>query len=154
MPPDLLNQAKGYCDLQLYDEALQTLDKFELTDRESKPAYALRLMILVSAKRWKPCLEFAERIADAMPDWSLPRLLGAEALDQQGKTQAALTFLTDSGQRVSDAPGYWYQLASYKSRLGDLKGAKEAVSKVAKMSPELRHKMTTDPSLKTFWEAL
>jgi hypothetical protein len=50
---------------------------------------------------------------------------------------------------LQDDPGFWYQLGSYRARLGDVIGAKQAIALLAELAPEWRLKMLEDSAFES-----
>ena len=119
-----LTEVQCYLDLGLYEEAWHAIDDLPPEERSTSEALSMRLRILDVTERWENCQYLAEGMVRDFPEWPLPRLLGAKALDKQGQVDAALAFLTASEAALQDVPAFWYQLGSYRARLGDVLGAK------------------------------
>jgi predicted Zn-dependent protease len=146
---ETLTTAQGYFDLGLFTEAWEILDALPGDIRVSRNECGLRLRILDATERWEQCQFLTEALVQHAPSWPLPRLLGAKALDKQGEIESALAFLTLGEVVLQDEPGFWYQLGSYRARLGDVIGAKQAIARLAELAPEWRLKMLEDPAFES-----
>ncbi len=88
-----LTSAQGYFELKLYEDAWQEIDALPVDVRDSRPAYELRLNILLATERWEKCQWLAEGLAVTAPDWPCLYLTGAKAFEKLGNMDGALALL-------------------------------------------------------------
>ena len=148
---ETLTIAHGYFDLGLFTEAWETLDALPVEVRESNEAMELRLKILAATERWEKCQFLAEGLVQSSPDWMIPYLIGAKAMDQQGLTGDAVEFLL-LGERVKpNDPQILFQWATYEAKLGAPDAAKRLIRKLIDCAPEWRLKVMEDPAFESLW---
>ena len=146
-----LTNAHGYFDLGLFTEAWETLDVLPVEVRESNEAMGLRLKILAATERWEKCQFLAEGLVQSSPDWMIPYLIGAKAMDQQGFTGDAVEFLLLGERLMPNDPQFLFQWASYEAKLGNLAGAKIQIGKLIDVAPDWRLKVMEDPAFESLW---
>ncbi len=67
-----MDQAHGYFDLGMFEDAWAALDELPERERISQPAMAMRLRILRATCRWEKLLWLAEGLTDSNPKWPEP----------------------------------------------------------------------------------
>ena len=145
--------AQGYCELSLFDEALEELKSLPAEAQQHPTAVELRLIILMQAKRWKPALSVGRELTQIAPEKSTGFIHAAFCLHELGKTEEARKLLMSGPETLHSEPVYHYNLACYECVLGNLEMARVHLEKSIVLDKKFRDYAQTDPDLKPLHEA-
>src|SRR4051812_22203803 len=97
-----ITAAKGFCELGMWQDAWDELERLEAEERASPDVLRLRLDIFVTLERWESAAVLAEgmiaRGEDAPSTW----LLGALAICRHRSIEEARAFLLRAEPRLQD----------------------------------------------------
>lgn len=145
--------AQGYCELSMFDEALEELATLPLDAQQHPTAVELRLVTLMQAKRWKAALAAGRELTQIAPEKTLGFIHSAFCLHELGKTEEARTLLLNGPETLHGEPVFHYNLACYECVLGNLDLARAHLEKSIVLDKKFRDYAQTDPDLKALREA-
>lgn len=140
--------AQGYCELSMFDEALDELGTMPVDAQQHPTAVELRLVVLMQAKRWKAALATGRELTQAAPEKSIGFIHTAFCLHELGKTEEARTLLLSGPETLHGEPVFHYNLACYECVLGNLDLARAHLEKSIVLDKKFRDYAETDPDLK------
>lgn len=140
--------AQGYCELSMFDEAIEELGTLPPEAQQHPTAVELRLVILMQAKRWKQALAAGRELTTIAPEKSLGFIHSAFCLHELGKTEEARKLLLNGPETLHSEPVFHYNLACYECVLGHLDEARAHLEKSIVLDKKFRDYAQTDPDLK------
>ena len=85
--------AQGYCELQMYAEALEELDSLPPEAQAHAVVVEMHLVTLMQAKRWEAAVEYGMKLCELRPDSSSGFIHLAFCLHELGLTDKAKAWL-------------------------------------------------------------
>jgi predicted Zn-dependent protease len=143
----LLVAAQGYSELDLPDLALSELDLIPAKHRHEPIVVETRLSVLMQAKRYQEALPLGRELCDLAPDRTVGFIHAAFCLHELGSTGAARDLLLSGPAALKAEATYYYNLACYEARLGNLDDARAHLDVSFAMDKKLRDYAHTDPDL-------
>jgi predicted Zn-dependent protease len=140
--------AQGYCELHMFDEALQELGTLPADAQQHPSALEVRLVILMQAKRWKQALAAGKELVNLDPERNIGYIHSAFCLHELGRTEEARDLLLNGPSALHTEPVYHYNLACYECMLGHLDVARAHLDKSIQLDKKFRDYASTDPDLK------
>lgn len=144
--------AQGYCELSMFEEALQELGTLPADLQQDPSAVEMRLVILMQARRWKPALATGRELTELAPEKTIGYIHMAFCLHELGKTAEARSLLLDGPATLHSEPVYHYNLACYECVLGNLDLARLHLDKSIALDKKFRDYALTDPDLQALRE--
>jgi predicted Zn-dependent protease len=144
----ILLAAQGYCELSMFDEALEELASLPAKTQHHPSAVELRLVVLMQARRWKLALTTARELTKIAPDKSIGFIHAAFCLHELGKTEDARAVLLDGPQTLRTEPVFHYNLACYEAVLGNLDEARGYLKTSVELDKKFSEYAKTDPDLR------
>jgi predicted Zn-dependent protease len=142
-----LLSAQGYCELGMFDEALQELGSLPGDAQQDATVIEMRLVILMQARRWKPALATGRELTQIAPEKTAGYIHTAFCLHELGKTEDARTLLLSGPAELHTEPVYHYNLACYECVLGHLDLARAHLEKSIVLDKKFRDYAKSDPDL-------
>jgi predicted Zn-dependent protease len=139
--------AQGYCELQMYDDALAELDALPDTARHEPTVVEMRLMVLMQAKRFSAALEIARELCTLRPDSPVGFIHAAFCLHETGCTEEARMLLLSGPPALEKEATFHYNLGCYECALGRFESAREHLKKSFEMDRKFREFAKTDRDL-------
>jgi len=143
----ILLAAQGYCELQMYDDALAELDTLPAEAKRDPSAVEMRLVILMQAKRWAEALITAEELCRMRPGATPGYIHAAFCLHELGRTADARDRLLSGPPALHKEATFHYNLACYECILGNLELARMHLDKSIEIDKKFRDFSKTDPDL-------
>ncbi|MEP6672361.1 MAG: tetratricopeptide repeat protein, partial [Chthoniobacter sp.] len=110
--------AQGYCELGMFDDALEELGSLPAEVAQLSPVVELRTVVLMQARRWKLALTASRSLCRVAPDKSTGFIHAAFCLHELGRTDEARDTLLSGPDALHAEPTYPYNLACYECALG------------------------------------
>jgi len=156
-PPDShhVNAAQGWLGLGDPHEATVELEKVGLELRGHPEVLELRWQICAKEQRWQECLELAEVLFTAEPNYPGSWICRAYALRRVpgGGLAAAQICLREGHQRFPQEPIIAYNLACYACQLGDLPEARKWLKRASALGSvsAIKQLALNDADLEPLW---
>ena len=147
----LLTAAQGFCEMGMWQDAWDELEKLGPEERAALEVLRLRLGILVGLKRWESAALLATRMIEQGCQDAVPYQLGALAVRRYRSLEEVRTFLLRSEAVLSGKATWHYTLACFECQLGDLAGAKVHLARAFEINPELRAVALYETDLAPLW---
>src|SRR4051812_37655160 len=112
--------AQGYCELQMYAEAVEELDSLPPEAQAHAVVVEMYLVALMQAKRWEAAIEYGLKLCQLRPDAISGFLQVAFCLHELGLTEKARAWLMKGPPALREEANYYYNLACYECVLGNL----------------------------------
>jgi predicted Zn-dependent protease len=151
--PRALLAAQGYCELSMFDEALDELGSMPVDAQQEPPSVEMRLIILMQAKRWKQALATARELTRIAPDKTIGYIHAAFCMHELGKTREARDFVLSGPETLRAEPVFHYNLACYEAVLGNLEAARAHLDKSVQLDKKFRDYAKSDPDLASLRES-
>lgn len=139
--------AQGYCELQMYDDALAELDALPLEAHAQPTVVEMRLMVLMQAKRFPNALGVARELCALRPESPVGFIHAAFCLHEIGRTEEARTLLLSGPPALEKEATFHYNLGCYECALGRLDSAREHLQKSFELDRKFREFAKTDRDL-------
>ncbi len=139
--------AQGYCELGMFEDALNELDSLPEEVRGSPSTIELRVVILMQAKRWKNALTASRELCRKDPLRPTGFIHAAYCLHELGRSADARDFLLNGPDSLHREPTFHYNLACYECQLGQLDVARAHLEKSIELDKQFRDFAKTDPDL-------
>ena len=145
--------AQGYCELNMFDEALLELGSLPYDDHQHPTVVELRLTILMQAKRWKSALATGRELTSLAPERTMGYIHAAFCLHELGRTLEARDVLLNGPDALREEPVFHYNLACYECALGNLPEARAHLERSLELDTKFREYAKTDPDLQPLRDA-
>ena len=146
--------AQGYMELGLYPEAVTELDSLPQPLRDSEPVIALKIVALMSAKKWEEACGCCARMRAHCPESNAGFLHGAFCLHELGRTAEARELLLSGPDSLRKEPTFHYNLGCYAAVLGEREEALRHLERSFQLDAKFREIARRDPDLKSLREEL
>jgi predicted Zn-dependent protease len=143
--------AQGYCELQMYNEALEELDSLPPEAQQHAVVVEMHLVTLMQAKRWEAAVEYGMKLCELRPDSSSGFIHLAFCLHELGLTEKAKAWLLKGPESIRSEANYFYNLACYECVLGHVEEARKLLAQSIAMEAKYRDHAKTDPDLKALF---
>ncbi len=140
--------AQGYCELSMFDEALDELGTLPADAQQHPTVVELRLVTLMQAKRWRQALAAGRELTRIAPEKNIGFIHSAFCLHELGKTEEARAVLLSGPAALHAEPVYHYNLACYACVLGQLEQARQHLEQSIVLDKKFRDYAQSDPDLK------
>lgn len=144
--------AQGYCELSMFDEALDELGTLPVDVQQHATVVEVRLMILMQARRWKAALATGRELTQVAPERTSGFIHAAFCLHELGKTAEARTMLLSGPETLRGEAIFHYNLACYECVLGNVELARDHLEKCLVLDKTFRDHAQKDPDLKALRE--
>jgi len=134
----LLREAEGYLELQLFDRALEVLDRLPENDRQSFHALLIRAEILRHMEQHQSALEIFSKLVKQEPDNVDIRLAMGWCHKRVGRIDLACDDLEKAKLVDPDNALVLYNLACYYSLAGKKREALSHLEQALRRKPDLR----------------
>lgn len=149
-----LEAAHGYVDLGMFLDANEELEKIDPDVRHVPEVLALRLCIYQKLEKWDLMQAVALKLTRYDPSEAQWAINLAFAIRRSSSIPAAKAILEDFLKLNGLEPRVQYTLACYECQLGHVAKAKEYLSEVFTVAPELRMRALDDEDLEPLWDML
>jgi tetratricopeptide (TPR) repeat protein len=143
----ILLAAQGYCELGMFDDAIQELKLIPKSMQKEDGVIELRLAIQMQSKRWKDALKTAEELCQLRPDASAGFIHAAFCLHELGRTADARDRLLGGPPSLHKEATFHYNLACYECMLGNIDMARMHLDKAVELDKKFRDFAKKDPDL-------
>jgi tetratricopeptide (TPR) repeat protein len=154
-PPDSfhLSAAQGWLELGNWREAGKDLERLAADLQRHPDVLRLRVEIHAQAKRWQESAEVADILAKLVPDDPFPRVRGAFALHELGRTLDAYNTVLPVADQFPDEWVIPYNLACYCAQLKRIDEAEQWLQRaISRDQEQVREAAMDDPDLKPLWK--
>ena len=148
----ILLAAQGYCELGMFDDAMQELKTLPKAAQKEAAALEMRLAIQMQSKRWKDALKTADELCELHPDLSAGFIHSAFCLHELGRTSDARDRLLSGPPAMHKEATFHYNLACYECILGNLDLARLHLEKSVELDKKFRDFAKRDPDLQALRE--
>lgn len=139
--------AQGYCELGMPGEAAGEIDEIPEAWQQHPSVLEMRLIVLMQSKRWPAALASARELIQIAPAIKMGYIHAAFCLHELGRTDAAREILLGGPASLREDPVYYYNLACYECRLGQLENARANLEKTFALDKKFREFAKNDPDL-------
>jgi len=139
--------AQGYCELNMFADALVELASLPKSLQQHPAAVEMRLIILMQAKRWKEALRAGQQLTKLVPDRNIGYIHTAFCFHELGQTDKARTLLLKGPETLHSEPVFHYNLACYECTLGNHEVARAHLEKSVQLDKKFRDYAKSDPDL-------
>ncbi len=140
--------AQGYCELEMYDDALAEVAALPSETQGDPMVVEMRLVILMQARRWQAALEASLRLCELRPDAASGFIHAAFCLHELGDTPAAKRKLLEGPPTLEKEANYFYNLACYECVLGNLEAAQQHLITSCALDKKYKEYAKSDPDLR------
>jgi tetratricopeptide (TPR) repeat protein len=140
-------RAQGYTELGMYARARQELATLPLHTFASADVVEIRLLCDMGEHRWEEALKLSHELRRLHPEDPDGCLHEAYCLHELGRTQEALHLLKSGPTVLHQRALYYYNLACYNARLGELEAALQLLNHAFEMDQSLRRVAKKDSDL-------
>jgi predicted Zn-dependent protease len=142
-----LTAAQGYCELGMFDEALEELESLPTDCWEDPTVVEMRTVILMQARRWKLALTASRLLCRVASEKTSGFIHAAFCLHELGRTMEAREVLLSGPDGLHSEPVFHYNLACYECALGNLDVARLHLDKSFALDKKYREYAKSDPDL-------
>lgn len=139
--------AQGYCELEMFGDALAELQSLPQEAQEHPMVLEMRLVILMQAKRWEEALETSRQLYAVKPEGDSGYIHAAFCLHELGRTDEARTVLLSGPESLHTDATYHYNLACYECILGNVDLARAHLDRCVQLDKKFKTYAKTDPDL-------
>ncbi len=139
--------AQGYCELGMFDDALDELESLPAEVMQHSAVVELRTVVLMQARRWKLALTSSRSLCRLTPDKSTGFIHAAFCLHELGRTDEARDTLLSGPDALHTEPTYHYNLACYECALGNIELARLHLEKSISLDKKFKDFAKSDPDL-------
>lgn len=150
----LIEYAKGYQMLEMHEDALAELAKLPRATAELAEILNWRTALLIQLKSWDEALRTASLCLELHPNEASAFLHRSFVLHELGRTEDAMSGLSEGPAYLAAIPLYHYNLACYACRLGFLEDARTHLNRAIAIDPRLRELAARDSDLEALWPEL
>lgn len=142
-----LQAAQGYYELGMLEDAWEELDSIPEGCRNEAEVLHVRVMLLLKEERWDGALRTSLELCGLKPADSAGFIHAAFCLHELGRTAEARQTLLDGPASLQAEPTYFYNLACYAARLGEIPDAEQLLARACALDPKLGELARRDPDL-------
>jgi predicted Zn-dependent protease len=139
--------AQGYFELEMYTDAIKTLDTLSFEDQLHSEVLELRVVVEMKLCRWKRALVASEKLCAVAPDAAIGFIHAAFCLHELGRTREAREVLLEGPASLVNEATYHYNLACYECVLGNLDTARAYLDASVSLDGKLKEFAQEDPDL-------
>lgn len=139
--------AQGYCELGMPTDAVGEIEAIPVRWQRHPAVLEMRLIVLMQLKRWPTALAAAHELISIAPHINMGYIHAAYCLHELGRTDAARDILLGGPASLHAEPVFYYNLACYECRLGQLESARAYLEKTFALDKKFRNFAKTDPDL-------
>jgi predicted Zn-dependent protease len=150
----LLENAQGYLELGMLDDAWNSLEAVEADSQEHPDVLTLRLAIMMAGKKWEQAVTIGKSLCDSQPEDEEAFIQTAYCLHELRQTKEAKEILLSGPKSIQDNPLFHYNLGCYEAQLGQFEAAKTAVKKAIQIDRVYRRLAMEDPDLEPIKKSL
>ena len=150
----LINPARGYFELGLFEDAWMELDKLEPKVTQHPETLLLRLDILLALERWEDAIAMGTGCCQKWHDYDSFFMKTATALISFGDWHNSYGLLKNAPETLLKSPEYHYTVARCASRQGLIKDAKRAIAECIRLDKSYRKRFLNDADLERVWDAI
>jgi hypothetical protein len=143
--------AMGYCELNMWTDADEELDKVDPELRHLPEVLEVRMEIYRGAQKWPLMLEIARHLAKYDPSnagWVADYAFAAR---RAVSIEHAREILRDAVKRDSTPGIFHFNLACYEAQLGNVPQAKKHLSAAIERDAKYKNLALEDPDLEPLW---
>lgn len=150
-PNNRIRAAEGYYELKMPDQAWRQIGRLTAEQRKQAPVLGLRIQLHLDAEQWSEALALSRQLLDVQPYAKGAYIHAAYCLHELQRTDEARDLLLEAPEELWDEAVYYYNLACYEARVGDLETAREWLERSFRMDPALVRHAREDPDLSGLW---
>ena len=146
-----ITAAIGFCELDMWQDAWDELEKLEPGDRARPEVLRIRLGIFMALKRFESAAILATSLISSGFATPTTWLQGALAIRRHWTLSDAKAFLLRAEDSLAGHALYHYTLACFECQLGDLDAAKARLTLAIQLDPQLKATALNDTDLDPIW---
>jgi lipopolysaccharide biosynthesis regulator YciM len=139
--------ASGFCELGLFQEAVEELEGLPVELRETRSVLVIWLALYQGWQKWAEASAVAMRLAEAEPEESSWQVALAYATRRSRGLASARDILMQASEKFPDCAIIQFNLACYDAQLGHLGEARKRLRQAIQMDQEFAGLARTDPDL-------
>ncbi len=149
-----LETANGYLGLGMHQEAWDELEDVPAEQQALTEVLKVRVDACLFMKKWHHLAEATSQLVNLEPDD--PRHIHnfAMAVREIEGEKAAVDILERARHTFPQDAGLAYNLACYRSVLGNVEEAKVLLKQALKLDPDLQETAIDDPDLAAVWDSM
>lgn len=140
-------RAQGYAELGMFARARQELASLPRESRGRLDVIDIELLCDMGENRWDEALALTRELCRLRPEAPASYLHAAYCLHELGRTQEALHVLMHGPTTLHLRAVYFYNMACYNSRLGEIAAAIQLLELAFGMDKSLRRVAKKDSDL-------
>jgi predicted Zn-dependent protease len=142
-----LSHVRGYLELGLIDEAAEELASLPPSERDRPHALALRAAILQEQQRWPELATVSAELVRQQPSEAGWWIAHAYAVRRSESLQEAEAILREAERKHPNDATIQFNLGCYACQRGDLRAARDRVTRAIALDDSFREAAGTDPDL-------
>ena len=145
--------ASGFCELGLYQEAVEELEGLPESERQTGQALIIWLELYQGWQKWAEATMVAARLAETEPEESNWQVALAYAVRRSRGLASAREILIDASLKFPVCAAIHFNLACYEAQLGHLEEAKKRLRLAIQINREYADLARSDPDLEPIRDA-
>jgi lipopolysaccharide biosynthesis regulator YciM len=139
--------ASGFCELGLFQEAVEELEGLPAEARETRSVLVIWLTLYQGWQKWAEASTVAMRLAEIEPEESNWRVALAYATRRSRGLASARDILIQASEKFPNCAIIQFNLACYDAQLGHLNKARIRLRQAIEMNQAFAGLARTDPDL-------
>ena len=150
----LLEEARGFLDLKMWQEAQEVVDRLPDAAQSLPQVLGLRVSICWEGKQFELMAKAAQEMVDLNPERSTAWLNLASAKRHAFGMHAGKTVLEEATLKCPADADVLFSLACYESEMGEAQKAKAFLDASITLNPDLKMHALEASELSAMWAAL
>jgi tetratricopeptide (TPR) repeat protein len=139
--------ASGFCELGLFQEAVEELEGLPVEVRETRDVLVIWLAVYECWQKWAEASAIAMRLAETEPEESNWQVALAYAIRRNQGLASARDILIQASERFPNCATIQFNLACYDAQLGHLGEARKRLRQAIQIDQDFAGLARTDPDL-------
>lgn len=139
--------ASGFCELGLFQEAVEELEALPVEVRETRGVLVIWLAVYEGWQKWAEASAVAMRLAEEEPEESNWQIAWAYAIRRSQGLASARDILLQASEKFPNCATIQFNLACYDAQLGRLGEARKRLRQAIQIDREFEGFARTDPDL-------
>ena len=150
----ILSAAQGYCELEMYVDASQELEKIDSELRDHPQILSVRLQIYAGTQAWDLMQAVARRLVVSDPKQIQWIVSWAYATRRAESVLVAKRILLEAVNRFPGEAILHYNLGCYEAQLGDPSAAMQRLAQCFELDAGYRKLALEDEDLSSIWKQI
>jgi lipopolysaccharide biosynthesis regulator YciM len=139
--------ASGFCELGLFQEAVEELEGLPAEARETRGVLVVWLDVYQGWQKWAEASAIAMRLAETEPEESNWQVALAYATRRSQGLASARDILIQASEKFPNCATIQFNLACYDAQLGHLSEARKRLRQAIQINQDFAGLARTDPDL-------